>query len=449
METVAIQADESAKEFVLRTVRERNVKFIRLWFSDILGNLKGFSISPAQLEVALQHGIGFDGASIEGFARVDESDMVAVPDPSTFAILPWRPEHPGVARIFADIYTPEGEPFDGDPRYVLRRNLQRAQELGYTFYVGPELEYFYFRGPDDPTPLDNGGYFDQMPLDVASDLRRETILTLEEMGIEAEYSHHEVAPGQDEIVLRYTDALTMADNCMTYRLVVREIARQHGVHATFMPKPISSENGSGMHTHLSLFRGEANDFYSADGPNNLSPVALNFIAGLLKHAPAFTAITNQWINSYKRLVPGYEAPVYLTWAHRNRSDLIRIPRVPPNNPEAVRVEYRAPDPACNPYLAFSVMLAAGLDGIERNLQPPEPLNENAFAMSDERRAEMGIGVLPGDLHEAIGLAEQSELVRNALGEHVFDSFIRNKRIEWESFRSHVTDFEIDRYLQTL
>ena len=288
-----------------------------------------------------------------------------------------------------------------------------------------------------------------MPLDVASDLRRETILTLEEMGIEAEYSHHEVAPGQDEIVLRYTDALTMADNCMTYRLVVREIARQHGVHATFMPKPISSENGSGMHTHLSLFRGEANDFYSADGSNNLSPLALNFIAGLLTHAPAFTAITNQWINSYKRLVPGYEAPVYLTWAHRNRSDLIRIPRVPPNNPEAARIEYRAPDPACNPYLAFSVMLAAGLDGIERNLQPPEPLNENAFAMSDERRAEMGIGVLPGDLNEAIGLAEQSELVRNALGEHVFDSFIRNKRIEWESFRSHVTDFEIDRYLQTL
>lgn len=449
MGTVAIQADESAREFVLRTVKERNIKFIRLWFSDILGNLKGFSLSPAQLEGALEHGIGFDGASIEGFARVDESDMVAVPDPSTFAILPWRPEHPGVARIFADIYTPEGEPFDGDPRYVLRRNLQRAQELGYTFYVGPELEYYYFRAPDDPTPLDNGGYFDQMPLDVASDLRRETILTMEEMGIEAEYSHHEVAPGQDEIVLRYTDALTMADSCMTYRLVVREIARQHGVHATFMPKPITTENGSGMHTHQSLFRGEANAFYSADDPNHLSPIALNFIAGLLEHAPAFTAITNQWINSYKRLVPGYEAPVYLTWAHRNRSDLIRIPRVPPGNPEAARLEYRAPDPACNPYLAFSVMLAAGLDGIERNLQPPEPLNENAFGMSEAQRAEMGIGELPRSLHEAILLTEQSDLVRGALGDHIFDSFIRNKRIEWNSFRAHVTDFEIDRYLQTL
>ncbi len=446
---MAIQADESAKEFVLRTVKERNVKFIRLWFSDILGNLKGFSLSPAQLEVALQHGIGFDGSAIEGFARVDESDMVAVPDPSTFAILPWRPEHPGVARVFADIYTPEGEPFDGDPRYVLKRNLQHARDLGYTFYVGPELEYYYFRAPDDPTPVDDGGYFDQMPLDIASDLRRETILTLEEMGIEAEYSHHEVAAGQDEIVLRYTDALTMADNCMTYRLVVREIARQHGVHATFMPKPISGQNGSGMHTHQSLFRGDENAFYSEDDPDHLSPLALNYIAGILTHAPAFTAITNQWINSYKRLVPGYEAPVYLTWAHRNRSDLIRIPRVPPGNPEAARIEYRAPDPACNPYLAFSVMLAAGLEGIELDLQPPQPVNENVFAMTEERRHELGIGVLPGSLHEAISLAENSQLVRKALGDHVFASFIQNKRIEWESFRSHVTDFEVDRYLRTL
>ena len=446
---MATQADESAKEFVLRTVKERGIKFVRLWFSDILGNLKGFSLSPAQLEVALHRGIGFDGGAIEGFARVDESDMVAVPDPSTFAILPWRPEHPGVARIFADIYTPEGEPFEGDPRYILRRNLKRAQDLGFTFYVGPELEYYYFRGPDDPTPLDNGGYFDQMPLDVASDLRRETILTLEEMGIETEYSHHEVAAGQDEIVLRYTDALSMADNCMTYRLVVREIARQHGVHATFMPKPITGENGSGMHTHQSLFRGEENAFYSADSPYHLSPIALNYIAGILKYAPAFTSITNQWINSYKRLVPGYEAPVYLTWAHRNRSDLIRIPRVPDDNPEAARIEYRAPDPACNPYLAFSVMLAAGLEGIEQNLQPPEPVKENVFNMSNEDREALGIGMLPESLHEAIALTEKSDLVRHALGEHVFASFIQNKRIEWESFRNHVTDFEIKRYMQTL
>ena len=446
---MATQADESAKEFVLRTVKERGIKFVRLWFSDILGNLKGFSLSPAQLEVALHRGIGFDGGAIEGFARVDESDMVAVPDPSTFTILPWRPEHPGVARIFADIYTPEGEPFEGDPRYVLRRNLKRAQDLGFTFYVGPELEYYYFRGPDDPTPLDNGGYFDQMPLDVASDLRRETILTLEEMGIETEYSHHEVAAGQDEIVLRYTDALSMADNCMTYRLVVREIARQHGVHATFMPKPITGENGSGMHTHQSLFRGEENAFYSADSPYHLSPIALNYIAGILKHAAAFTSITNQWINSYKRLVPGYEAPVYVTWAHRNRSDLIRIPRVPDDNPEAARIEYRAPDPACNPYLAFSVMLAAGLEGIEQNLQPPEPVNESVPNMSNEDREALGIGMLPESLNEAIALTEKSDLVRHALGEHVFASFIQNKRIEWESYRSHVTDFEIKRYMQTL
>ena len=434
---------------MLRTVKERGIKFVRLWFSDILGNLKGFALSPAQLEVALERGIGFDGGAIEGFARVDESDMVAVPDPSTFTILPWRPEHPGVARIFADIYTPEGEPFEGDPRYVLRRNLKRAQDLGFTFYVGPELEYFYFRGPEDLTPLDNGGYFDQMPLDVASDLRRETILTLEEMGIEAEYSHHEVAAGQDEIVLRYSDALSMADNCMTYRLVVREIARQHGVHATFMPKPITGENGSGMHTHQSLFRGDENAFYSAEAPYHLSQIALNYIAGILKHAPAFTSITNQWINSYKRLVPGYEAPVYLTWAHRNRSDLIRIPRVPADNPEAARIEYRAPDPACNPYLAFSVMLAAGLEGIEQNLQPPEPVSENVFSMSDKDREALGIGMLPESLHDAIALTEKSDLVRQALGDHLFDSFIKNKRIEWESFRSHVTDFEIKRYMQAL
>ena len=434
---------------MLRTVKERGIKFVRLWFSDILGNLKGFALSPAQLEVALDRGIGFDGGAIEGFARVDESDMVAVPDPSTFTILPWRPEHPGVARIFADIYTPEGEPFEGDPRYILRRNLKRAQDKGFTFYVGPELEYFYFRGPEDLTPLDNGGYFDQMPLDVASDLRRETILTLEEMGIEAEYSHHEVAAGQDEIVLRYTDALSMADNCMTFRLVVREIARQHGVHATFMPKPISNQNGSGMHTHQSLFRGDENAFYSANDSNNLSPIALNFIAGLLTHAPAFTAITNQWINSYKRLVPDYEAPVYLTWAHKNRADLIRIPRVPDDNPEAARIEYRAPDPACNPYLAFSVMLAAGLEGIEQNLQPPEPMSESVFSMSNEDREALGIGMLPESLHDALALTEKSDLVRNALGKHVFDSFLKNKRLEWESFRSHVTDFEIERYMQAL
>ena len=447
--TLAVQPNESAKEFVLQTVKERDIKFIRLWFTDILGSLKGFSIGPAQLEEALERGIGFDGSSIEGFARVDESDMVAVPDPATFAILPWRPQHPGVARIFADIHTPDGAPFEGDPRYVLRRNLQRASEMGYTFYVGPELEYFYFKGPDDPTPVDNGGYFDQMPLDVASDLRRETILTLEEMGIDVEYSHHEVAPGQDEIVLRYTDALTMADNCMTYRLVVKEIARQHGVHATFMPKPLTGENGSGMHTHQSLFRGEVNSFYDSERPGHLSPTALHYIAGLLHRAQEFTAVTNQWVNSYKRLVPGYEAPVYLTWALRNRSDLIRVPHVPRDRPEAARIEYRAPDPACNPYLAFSVMLAAGLEGIKQEMAPPAPMDRNVFEMSDEERTAQEIDVLPGSLHEALQLTEKSDFVRHALGDHVFQSFVKNKHIEWEDYRSQVTDYEIKRYLPVL
>lgn len=444
-----VRSNESAKEFVLQTVKERDVKFIRLWFTDILGNLKSFSIGPAQLEEALENGIGFDGSSIEGFARVDESDMVAVPDPTTFAILPWRPQRPGVARIFTDIHTPDGSPFQGDPRYVLQRNLQRAADMGYTFYVGPELEYFYFKSADDPTPVDNGGYFDQMPVDMGSDLRRETILTLEEMGIEVEYSHHEVAPGQDEIVLRYTDAMTMADNCMTYRLVVKEIARKHGVHATFMPKPLAGVNGSGMHTHQSLFKGEQNVFYDGDQLGNLSATAQHYIAGILHYAPEFTTVTNQWVNSYKRLVPGYEAPTYLTWARRNRSDLIRVPHVPSNRPDAARIEYRAPDPACNPYLAFSVMLAAGLEGIEQKMAPPEPVEQNVFEMSEQERIERNIAVLPDSLHEALQRTEKSDFVRKALGDHVFESFITNKRIEWDSYRSQVTDYEIKRYLPVL
>lgn len=444
-----LRSNESAKEFVLQTVKERDVKFIRLWFTDILGNLKSFSIGPAQLEEAMESGIGFDGSSIEGFARVDESDMVAVPDPTTFAILPWRPQRPGVARIFADVHTPDGSPFQGDPRYVLKRNLQRAADMGYTFYVGPELEYFYFKSADDPTPVDNGGYFDQMPVDMGSDLRRETILTLEEMGIEVEYSHHEVAPGQDEIVLRYTDALTMADNCMTYRLVVKEIARKHGVHATFMPKPLADSNGSGMHTHQSLFQGEQNTFYDGEQLGNLSATAQHYIAGILHYAPEFTAVTNQWVNSYKRLVPGFEAPTYLTWARKNRSDLIRVPHVPSNRPDAARIEYRAPDPACNPYLAFSVMLAAGLEGIERKMEPPEPVQQNVFEMSEQERVERGIGALPDSLHEALQRTEKSDFVRKALGDHVFESFITNKHIEWDSYRRQVTDYEIKRYLPLL
>jgi len=444
-----LRSDESAKEFVTQTVREHGVKFIRLWFTDILGNLKGFAISPAQLEEALETGIGFDGSAIEGFARTDESDMVAVPDPSTFAILPWRPKESGVARIFADIKTPEQEYFEGDPRQVLKRNLNVAAESGYTFYVGPELEYFYFKNSQDPTPLDTGGYFDQMPMDFASDLRRETILTLEDVGIHAEYSHHEVAPSQDEIVLRYEDALTMADNCMTYQLVVKEVARRHNVHATFMPKPLVDVNGSGMHTHQSLFIGDNNCFYDADKPDNLSDLALSYIAGLLHYAPEFTSITNQWVNSYKRLVPGFEAPIHVTWAKKNRSDLIRVPQITTANPASARIEYRAPDPACNPYLAFSVMLAAGLEGIKNNMKPPKPMDRNVFEMSQEERKSAGIKELPGSLHEALLLTENSDFVRNALGDHVFESFVKNKRIEWENYRSQVTDYEIQRYLPVL
>ncbi|MDA1096492.1 MAG: glutamine synthetase family protein [Chloroflexi bacterium] len=442
-------ANESAKDFVLRSVKEQNVKFIRIWFTDILGALKGFSIGPAQFEEALEYGIGFDGSAIEGFARVDETDMVAVPDPTTFSTLPWRPQNPGVARVFADLYRPDGKPFEGDPRYVLRRNLERAAKMGFTFYVAPEIEYFYFKGVDDLTPLDQGGYFDQMPLDVASDLRRETILTLEEMGIEAEYSHHEGAPGQEEIVLRYTDALTMADGYMTYRLVVKEIARQHGVYATFMPKPLAGVNGSGMHTHQSLFRGEANAFYDPDTADHLSSTARHYVGGILQYAPEFTAITNQWVNSYKRLVAGYEAPVYRTWARRNQSDLIRVPTIPEGRPEAARIEYRAPDPACNPYLAFSVMLAAGLEGIEQGIEPPPPMERSVLGMTAEERAQHGIEALPGSLQEALRLVEGSDFVRKVLGDHVFESFITNKRIEWEEYRSQVTDYEIRRYLPIL
>ena len=443
------QEREDAIEFVLHTARENDVRFIRLWFPDILGELKGFAITVAELETALLQGMGFDGSAIEGFARIDESDMVALPDPRTFRILPWRPRENAVARMFCDIQTPEGLPFEGDPRHVLRRNLERAANLGYTFYVGPELEYFYFKRPDAPEPLDSGGYFDQTPLDVPTDLRRDTVLTLEEMGIPVEYSHHEVAPSQHEVDLRYTDALTMANTVMTYRLVVKEVAMRHGAYASFMPKPLEHVNGSGMHTHMSLFKGENNAFYSAEDPNHLSGVARCFVAGLMRHAPEITAVTNQWVNSYKRLVPGYEAPVYISWARVNRSDLIRVPAYREGKESSVRIEYRAPDPACNPFLAFSVLLAAGLEGIEKEYPVPEPVEQNVYQMSPEERQEQGIGTLPGSLWEAIQLAEKSELVRNTLGDHVFHSFIQNKKIEWESYHSRVSDYEIKRYLPVL
>jgi glutamine synthetase len=441
---------EESKENAIKIAKEHDIKFIRLWFTDILGMLKSFAITVEEMEGALEEGMGFDGSSIEGFARIDESDMVALPDPNTFQLLPWRPrEHHAVARMFCDILKPGGEPFEGDPRYVLKRNLKRAADIGYTFYVGPELEYFYFQDSEGTEPLDEGGYFDLTPLDMASDLRRDTVLTLEQMGIGVEYSHHEVANSQHEIDMRYTDALTMADNVMTYRLVVKQIALKHGVYATFMPKPVFGINGSGMHVHQSLFKGERNAFFDKSDPYHLSKIAKYYIAGLLKHAPEITSVTSQWVNSYKRLVPGYEAPVYLSWARRNRADLIRVPEYKPGKENATRIEYRSPDPACNPYLAFSVMLAAGLEGIEKEYEIPDPIEENVYEMTEEERRRRGIGTLPDSLWEAIQLAENSELVRRALGEHVFHAFIKNKKIEWDQYRAQVTGYELNKYLPIL
>jgi len=439
------------KEYVLKTARDKGVRFIRLWFSDILGFHKSFAITSEELEGALEEGMGFDGSSIEGFARIDESDMVARPDPSTFEILPWRPQEGGaVARMFCDILEPGGAPYKGDPRHCLKRMLERAAKDGFTYYVGPELEYFYFKSSEGtPVMLDQGGYFDLTPLDVATDLRRETILALEKMGIGVEYSHHEVAPSQHEIDLRYTDALTMADNTMTYRLVVKEVALQHGVYATFMPKPVFGVNGSGMHTHQSLFKNGRNAFYDEKDEYHLSDIAKGFIAGLLHHAREITAVLNQWVNSYKRLVAGYEAPVYISWARRNRSTLVRVPEYKPGKEGATRVELRSPDPACNPYLAFAVMLAAGLEGVKRKYPLPEPVEEDVYAMSPERRKELGIENLPGNLFEAIEEVEKSELVREALGDHIFEKFVENKRIEWDRYRVQVTNYELERYLSVL
>jgi len=434
---------------VLKMIEENDVKFIKLWFTDILGFLKSFSVPKEEIEKAFAEGIGFDGSSIEGFVRIDESDMVAIPDPTTFAILPWRPKEKGVARVFCDIVTPDGKPFEGDPRYTLKKNLDKAKKMGFTYYVGPELEYFYFKDANSTEVLDKGGYFDLIPRDEALDLRRETVLFCEALGMKIEYSHHEVAPSQHEIDMRYEDALTMADNVMTYRLVVKEVAYRQGVYATFMPKPLFGENGSGMHTHMSLFKGKRNAFFDPKGQYNLSQNARYFIGGLLKYAPEFTAITCQWVNSYKRLVPGYEAPVYLSWAQRNRSDLIRIPMYKPGKEEATRIEFRSPDPACNPYLTFSVMLAAGLAGMEEKIEPPDPVEANVYKMGAEERERRGIKLLPGSLSEAIQLTEKSKLVREALGDHVFDHFIENKKLEWDRYRVQITSYEIEKYLPIL
>ena len=444
-----VERNSEAVEYALREARENDVKFIRLWFTDILGNIKGFAITVEELENALTRGMGFDGSSIEGYARTDERDLYALPDPTTFNILPWRPKTNAVARMFCDILTPDEKPFEGDPRNVLRRNLKRASDKGYTYYVAPEIEYFYFKDEKNTDFLDSSEYFDQITPNPGTDLRRETVLTLEELGIPVESSHHEAAPSQHEIDLRHTDALTMADTVMTYKLVVKEIASSHGYYASFMPKPTSGINGNGMHTQMSLSKGDENIFYGENDPHHLSDTGRHFCAGLLKHAREITLVTNQWVNSYKRLVPSYEAPTYITWAEVNRSDLIRIPSYKAGRESSRRIEYRAPDPACNPYLAFSVMLSAGLEGIEKEYQLPQALEKSAHDMTSLELEKQGIESLPGNLWEAIQVTEQSSLVKEALGQDVFDNFIENKKIEWDRYSGQISQYELDRYLPTL
>ena len=426
------------QEFVLRTLEERNIRFVRLWFTDVLGFLKSVAIAPAELENAFEEGIGFDGSSIEGFARISESDMLAKPDPATFSILPWRTEAPGAARMFCDIVMPDGTPSPADPRHVLRRTLNKASAMGYTCYTHPELEFFLFKDLPEagksPVPVDSGGYFDHTPAVVGHDFRRQAITLLEAMGISVEFSHHEGAPGQQEIDLRYADALSTADNIMTFRHVVKEVALDEGFHASFMPKPFTDHPGSGMHTHVSLFEGEKNAFYDPTAEYNLSKVGRSFIAGLLRHAPEITAITNQWVNSYKRLQGGGEAPAFANWGRNNRGALVRVPMYKPKKENSTRIEFRSPDSACNPYLAYAVMLSAGLKGVAEGYDLPD--TSEALA-------------LPANLNEAIIAMEASELVRETLGEHVFEYVLRNKRAEWQDYRRQVSAYELDRYLPIL
>ncbi|MGA0034556.1 MAG: glutamine synthetase family protein [Ilumatobacteraceae bacterium] len=443
---------EQQCDYVLKTASERGVRMVRLWFTDVLGNLKSFAISQNELENALNDGMTFDGSSIDGFSRIQESDVLAIPDPDTFQILPLGDKGAAEARVFCDIHHLDGTPFSGDPRQVLRRHVEAARNEGLTFYIAPDIEFFYFNTPqagERPVPLDNGGYFDLTTRDVTGDLRKQTIRTLEQIGIPVEYSFHEDSPSQQEIDLRHDDALTIADSVMTFRLIVREVAAAHGVYATFMPKPLEGVQGSGMHTHLSLFTGDDNAFYDENDEYNLSPLAKSFMAGLLRHAAEITAITNPTVNSYKRLVPGFEAPVHLSWARNNRSGLIRVPIPKRGNPLATRLEYRSPDPSCNPYLAFSLMLAAGLKGVREGYELPAEADANLFELDDNALSKLGIGQLPQSLAEALRAMEQSELVREALGEHIFEWFLRNKRREWLDYKTHVSQFEIDRYLGTL
>jgi glutamine synthetase len=449
-------ADKASKtpQDVAAICDERDVRFIRLWFTDILGQLKSFSIHRQELEDAFEGGMGFDGSSITGFNPIEESDMIAMPDPTTFSVLPWRPEDKATGRMFCDVQVPGGEPYEGDPRWVMRRALERAKAMGFdNFFIGPELEYFYFRsaetGGGPPEVLDKGGYFDLTTLDAGSDLRRETVLALEQLGIHVEYSHHEVGPSQHEVDMRFADALKMSDDCMTYRITVKEYAMKYGFYATFMPKPLYGENGSGMHVHQSLFKDGRNAFYDANDQYYLSDVAKSFIAGQLKHAREMSALFAQWVNSYKRLVPGYEAPVYVAWSRRNRSALIRVPLYHPGKEQATRCEIRCPDPACNPYLCFSALLQAGLEGIEKGYELPEPMERNLYHLSPDERKKLGIEQLPETLGEAIEIAAESELILKTLGEHVFTRLIEIKRQEWEDYRTQLSAWEMEKYLPVL
>jgi len=440
---------ELSKKDVMEACKDKDVKFIRLFFSDIAGQMKGFSIPVEELEYALEEGMGFDGSSIKGFARIDESDMIALPDPTTYTMLPYRPREKAVAAMICDILNPDRSPYEGDSRYILRKKLKSIRKEGFTFYVGPELEFFIFRDNRGTETLDEGGYFDVTTLDAAADVRREIILTLEEMGIKAEYSHHEVAPSQHEIDLRYTDALTMADIVMFYRMIAKEIASKHGFYLTFMPKPIFGVNGSGMHTHQSLFQGEKNAFFDVKDKFYLSETAKKYLTGLLHHAKEITLVCNQWVNSYKRLVPGYEAPVYMCWARRNRSTLIRVPMYKPGREKSTRIEFRSPDPACNPYLAFCCMVSAGLKGIENNYTLPDPIEVDVYHLTEEERNKMEVDVLPGSLIEAIEIAEKSQLLKETLGEHIYSNLLAAKKIEWDEYRKRVHEYEIKTYLPIL
>jgi len=444
-------AEEMKKiQEILKISRENNLQFMEIWFVDILGNLKSLSVSHREVEYALTEGMGLDGSSVEGFARVFESDLVAMPDLETFTIFP--PELMGmpVARVFCDIRTPDGKQFEGDTRCILKKNLAEMRKAGFTsFMVGPELEFFCFRNDKSVAPLDNGGYFDSIPVDESHMLRRKIMIMLEKLGIRVEYAHHEVAPSQHEIDLRYDEALRMADNVVTYKAVVKTIAAQNGCYATFMPKPVQGENGSGMHVHQSLFKDGDNAFFDKEDPYYLSKTAKHYIAGILANVKDICAVTNQWINSYKRLVPGYEAPAYIAWGRKNRSTLVRIPQVKTGKPSATRIECRFPDPACNPYLAFSVMLAAGLDGIKRKLPLREPTEDNIFNMTPEQRKELKIDSLPGYLSEAVSNLQNSEVAKAALGKHTFEKFVANKLIEWDQYRIQITSYELEKYLPVL